>query len=65
METLCKALVSASRFLTRYAALLLLMALVVLVSFEVALRGVTGSGMVWSLDAVGLLLLCFFAVLLP
>lgn len=65
MEIVRNALASASRFLTRYAALVLLMALVGLVSFEVALRAVTGSGMVWSLDAVGLLLLCFFAVLLP
>jgi TRAP-type C4-dicarboxylate transport system permease small subunit len=65
VDTLSKALASGARILTCYAALMLLMALVGLVSFEVALRAVTGSGMVWSLDAVGLLLLCFFAVLLP
>ena len=60
-----KVLAAGALGLTRYATFGFLLALVALISFDVVLRAVSGSGMVWSLDAVGLLLLCFFAVLLP
>lgn len=65
MEAIRRGLARIARGLTRYAALGLLVALVLLIVVDVALRAIVGSGMVWSLDAVGLLLLCFFVVLLP
>ena len=65
MASIRRGLARVARGLTRYAALGLLVALVLLIVADVALRAFVGSGMVWSLDAVGLLLLSFFVVLLP
>ncbi len=65
MAPIRRGLARVARGLTRYAALGLLVALVLLIAVDVALRAIVGSGMVWSLDAVGLMLLCFFVVLLP
>lgn len=65
MESIRHGLAGIARGLTRYAALGLLVALVLLIVVDVAMRASVGSGMVWSLDAVGLMLLSFFVVLLP
>ena len=65
MQSIRHGLARIARGLTRYAGLGLLVALTLLIAVDVALRAIVGSGMVWSLDAVGLLLLCFFVVLLP
>lgn len=48
-----------------YGSIALLSAMIGLICLDTALRSLFSQGFIWGLDAVGLLLLCFFFVLLP
>lgn len=48
-----------------YGSIALLCAMIGLICVDTALRSLFSQGFIWGLDAVGLLLLCFFFVLLP
>ncbi|MFN0305974.1 MAG: TRAP transporter small permease subunit [Burkholderiales bacterium] len=49
----------------RFGSIALLAAMIGLICIDTALRGLFSQGFIWGLDAVGLLLLCFFFILLP
>lgn len=49
----------------RHGAIALVCAMIGLICIDTALRSLFSQGFIWGLDAVGLLLLCFFFVLLP
>ncbi len=48
-----------------YGSIVLLCAMIGLICLDTALRSLFSQGFIWGLDAVGLLLLCFFFALLP